>query len=71
MATVYSGTFTAKRWSRRTDVFEKIKIFAEGREIVDIIEKRRVFKVEYTVYIKEKNSCGKNQRSTCSERSCH
>lgn len=54
MATVYSGTFTAKRWSRRTDVFEKIKIFAEGREIVDIIEKRRVFKVEYTVYIKEK-----------------
>lgn len=54
MATVYSGTFTAKRRSRRTDVFEKIKIFAEGREIVDIIEKRKVFKVEYTVYIKEK-----------------
>lgn len=54
MATVYSGTFTAKRWASKSDVFEKIAVFADGREIVSIVEKRKLFKIEYTVCIQDK-----------------
>lgn len=54
MTTVYSGTFVAKRWTSKSDVFEKIAVFADGREIVSIVENRKLFKIEYTVCIQDK-----------------
>lgn len=53
MKPVYDGTFIANRWGKKTDVFNQIEIFAKGRQIVKIVEKRKMFKVEYTVYIKD------------------
>lgn len=54
MENVYNGIFVASRWASKTDVFKKIAVFADGREIVSIEEKRKLFKVEYTVRIQDK-----------------
>lgn len=53
MNKIYEAEFVTSRWASKSDVFELITGFAVGYEIVEITEKRKLFKVEYKVKMKE------------------